>query len=544
VSLPPPPAVPPTTGADAADVAKAEDLADGQWHRLHPATPLLRGGIAFVAIAGIVISNLRERLIDLFIPQAGDYGGDPIDELVRRGLVPLALLAVLVVLLVIIGIFWLSWRMHTFRVTDDEVEVRSGILFRTHRKGRLDRIQAVNVTRQLFPRIFGAARLEINVAGQDANVNLAYLSGRNADALRVVILRRAAGTREHARDAAPGRAAGAAAIVGQRIQEFTAPELDPALAPPASVVQMHPGRLLGSTLLSRGTLWFLVLLAAAIVFAVVFHVYGVLFGIVPALLGLGSVLVRRVTKSLRYSIAATSDGVRVGYGLLSLSNETLPPGRIHSVQVSQELLWRPGDWWEVRVNLASRSRREGQDLRRATTILPVGSRAEVMRVLELVLPDLVGTDDVAALVAASFGRAAPGDGFTTSPRRGAVLRWFSWRRNGFALRPDAVLLRRGAVWRDLVIVPTARMQSVALHQGPLLRALRLGTVVVHTVAGPISARIGALDAQDAVGFFRAVASAGVAAAAADRSHRWRDGRVDPAPPRAADRRPDLPPAPA
>lgn len=534
---------------DAAAVARAEDLADGEWHRLHPATPLLRGGIAFVAIAGIVVSNLRERIIDIFVPQVGRYSGDPIDILVRRNLVPVALLAVLAVLLIVIGIFWLSWRMHTFRVTADEVEVRSGILFRTNRKGRLDRVQGVDVTRQLLPRIFGAARLEIKVAGQDANVNLAYLSGRNADALRQVILRRASGTRERERaeaqaaaPVAPPIGRGMSELLNQRAGEFVAPELDPSLAPPTSVVQMHPARLIGSTVFSTGMLWFVALLGGAVALVLVFHVYGFLFGVVPVILGVGSYLLRRITKSLRYSIAATADGVRVGYGLLSLSNETLPPGRIHSIQVSQELAWRPFDWWEVRVNLASRSRERGQEGRRGTTILPVGTRAEVLKVLELTMPDMLAADGMAALVAAGLAPGRPDDGYTVSPPRARVIRWFSRRRNGVALRPDAVLLRRGAIWRDLVVVPTARVQSVAVHQGPFLRVLRLAALHVHTVAGPVSARIGALDAGDAAALFRDAAGADVAAAAADRSHRWRDGRVEPAPPRRQDRRPDMPPA--
>jgi putative membrane protein len=559
---------PPSAPVDPAAARKAEDLADGEWHRLHPATPLLRGGIAFVAIVGIVISQLRERLVDLFVPQAGDFGGgDPIDLIVRHQLVPIALLVVFGVLLVIIGIFYLSWRMHTFRITGDEVEVRSGILFRTNRKGRLDRIQGVDVTRQVLPRIFGAARLEIKVAGQDANVNLAYLSSRNADALRRVILRRASGLREQTATAATtgrpdavgagagsaGAAAGAGAaaagvgagaVLNQRYQEFTGPELDPSLAPPTSVVQMHPGRLVGSTVLSTSTLWFLVILGVAVGMAIGFDVYGVLIGLVPALFGLGSVLVRRVTKSLRYSIAGTADGVRVGYGLLSLSNETLPPGRIHSVQVNQELLWRPFDWWEVRVNLASRSRERGQEGRRGTMILPVGNRAEVLKVLELTLPELLAAEGMEPLVRAALERGRPDDGYTISPPRARILRWFSRRRNGFALRPDAVLLRRGGIWRDFVIVPTARMQSVAVRQGPLLRRLRLAAIHVHTVAGPITARLGALDQDDAAAFFRDAAAADVAAAAADRSHRWGANRPSLAPPRAHDRRPEFPAAPA
>jgi putative membrane protein len=306
------------------------------------------------------------------------------------------------------------------------------------------------------------------------------------------------------------------------VAEFAAPELDPTLAEPASVVTMHPGRLIGSTLLSTGTIWFVVFVGGSIVAAAMFRQFFYVFGAVPFLFGLGSYLVNRIVKSLRYTIAGTPDGVRVGYGLLSTSNETLPPGRIHSISISQSLLWRPFDWWEVKVNRAGRSSAQGAAGQQNTTILPVGSRAEVFKVLELALPGLVddGTRDV---IAAGLAPATPDDGFTNSPRRGAVLRWFSWRRNGFALRREAVVLRRGQVWRELIVVPAARMQSVSLHQGPLDRALRLAEVHVHTVAGPISARLGALDASDASGFFRDAASTAVAAAAADRTHRWRTG---------------------
>jgi putative membrane protein len=517
----------PAASEPAVSEPAAVDLADGGWHRLHPATPVLRGGFAFVAVAGFVLANLRERILGLFF--GGDpagQAGDPIELIVRRGLIPLALAVVLVVLIAIIAIFWLSWRVHSFRITDELVEVRSGILFRTNRRGRLDRIQGINVGRPLFARLFGAARLDINVAGHDANVPLAYLSGRNAEALRRLILVRASGDREAGGTAAaPVEHDGSlGGMVAQRAREFAAPELDPQLAPRDSVVAMHPGRLLGSTVLHDRTVVFVLLVIVATVLASAAHMFFALFGVVPLLLGVGSQIVRRFSHSLRYSIAATPDGVRVGYGLLSTNNETIPPGRIHSVEIRQPLLWRPADWWEVRINVASHSdRQEGG--RRTSTILPVGSRAEVFRVLELVLPDLAG-EGARALVVSGLARARPGDGYTCSPRRAAVLRWFSWRRNGFALEPEAVLLRRGVIWRSLIVVPSARMQSVSLHQGPLLRLLRLADVHVHTVAGPIRATLDDLDAAVAAGFFRDVASAGVAAsrresvAHIERAARW------------------------
>jgi putative membrane protein len=500
------------------------NLADGEWHRLHPATPLLRGGLALIAIIGIVIANLRERLVEILFGGDG-YEGDPFDMLVERGLVPLALVVVAVVLVLFVGGFYLSWRMHTFRITNEQVEVRSGILFRTHRKGRLDRIQGINIVRPFVARLFGTARLEINVAGSDGNVQLAYLSGVRADELRRDILLLASGTKHEAgaQDvAAPAAGTSAPSLVEQRVNELIAPELDPTLAEPASIVTMHPARLIGSTLLSW---WTLVLIAAIIGGAVVVAVTGeffALFGAVPFFFGIGSYVVNRIVKSLRYSIAGTPDGVRVGYGLLSTSNETLPPGRIHSISISQELLWRPADWWEVKVNRAGKSSAQGAAGQQNTTILPVGTRADVFKVLELVLPGLVD-ERTREIVEAGLARASEGDGFTNSPRRAAILRWFSWRRNGFALTPDAAILRRGAIWRELVVVPAARLQSISVSQGPLYRALRLGHVHAHTVSGPISASLGALDVGDASDFFNELSETAVAAAAADRSHRWRSG---------------------
>ncbi len=526
-----------TTPAATHGISTSTDLADGEWHRLHPATPLFRGGIAFIVVLGIVISNFRDRAIDFFFGGDGDFAGegDPIDFIVEQELVLVALLALIGVLLLFIAGFWLSWRMHTFRITDEVVEVRSGILFRTNRKGRLDRIQGVNVGRPFIPRLFGAAKLEVSVAGNDANVQLSYLHSRTADALRADILRLASGARREASGGA-GTAGGAGSagahdlggMLDERVSEFLAPELDPALAEPEAVLRMNPGRLVGSTVLSETTIVFVLLIIGLSVGIAVSGELFLFVGFLPAILGLGGYLVSRITRSLRYSIASTPDGVRVGFGLLSTTNETLPPGRIHSVRVSQPLLWRPSGWWQIAVNRAARSSQSGAAGQQQTTILPVGNLDDVRTVLRLLLPD-VATDDVMPVLErglTSSGRdeegAAP-DGFVNSPPRARILRWFSQPRNGFAVSDGAVMLRRGAIWRDLAIVPFPRMQSVSVRQGPLLRSLRLAAIQVHTVAGPITPSLGALDVTQAMELFDTVAGAAIRSAQTDRTHRWRSG---------------------
>jgi putative membrane protein len=493
-------------------------LADGEWHRLHPATPLLRGGIAFVAILGIVIVNLRDVLIQIVIG-APDEDPDPFVWIIEHDYAGPIVLAVFGGLLLFVAGFYVSWRMHTFRVTEEQLEVRSGILFRTHRRGRLDRIQGINIVRPLLARVFGAAKLEVTVAGQDANIPLAYLGSSAADELRREILLLASGSVAEPSSAAPA-AARPGGIVGQRARELLAPERAPDVAPPASVVQMHLGRLLGSLLLSGFTVFVVVGTVAAIVLINITREYFFLFVFLPTLIGFGGFYVSRFTRSLRYSIAGTPDGIRVGFGLLSTSNETLPPGRIHAVAVSQPLLWRAAGWWEIKINRASTSSASGAAGQANTTILPVGNLEDVRRVLQLVLPSIVDPEAIALL---ERGLTSPGgdDGFTTSPRRAAVIRWFSWRRNGFALVKGAVLLRRGRIWRSLVIAPEARLQSIGIHQGPLERALDVASIRLHTVAGPISVRVGAIDRADALAAFEQIAGAAVSSADADTSHRWR-----------------------
>lgn len=56
-------------------------------------------------------------------------------------------------------------------------------------------------------------------------------------------------------------------------------------------------------------------------------------------------------------------------------------------------------------------------------------------------------------------------------------RYRSWR---FQLRPDALFVRRGVLWRVSSLVPHARIQHVDVRQGPIERWLGLASVVVFT----------------------------------------------------------------
>lgn len=503
-------------------------LSDGEWHRMHPLTPLLRGGLFLLVVAGIVIANLRERLIEVFLPGfpvGDDAPADPVDYLLRNNLLLLAgglLLATLVVLLVV---FWLSWRFHTFRITGDDVEVRTGVLFRTHRRAPLDRVQGVNLTRPLVARLFGMAKLEVVGAGLDSNVKLEYLSTSNAETIRTDILRlasgrqlAAAGATARADAAAPGsRIHQAATLVGAGISGLIEGE-DTDATEVESVVHIPPGRLAASRALSASTLGLLAAIAAVIV-GVVAGIPWILFGFVPAMIGYVAYWVRSFVRALRYSIAPTPSGVRVTFGLFTTVSEILPPGRIHALEVRQSLLWRPFGWWSITVTRISGRAMTDASTDQLTSVLPVGTRTDVERVVRLLLPALPEEQMAHVFEQGILGPGAD-DPYVTTPRRARLLRPLSWRRNGFLLTPDALFFRRGYVWRALGVFPLARMQSVGIGQGPLDRALSLAELTAHVVPGQVTTTVGVLDRDDALRVFGQTAEGIVAASAGDRSHRW------------------------
>lgn len=517
-------------------------LSDGEWHRLHPLTPLLRGGLVLIVVIGIVITNLRDRLLFVFLPwlspdirdEVGQWegsGGDPIDFIVANNLYVVAALVVLVVLIVLVAIFYLSWRFHTFRITGDDVEVRSGILFRTQRRAPLDRVQGVNLTRPMIARLLGMAKLEVVGAGTDANVKLEYLSTANAEAVRADILRLASGRRladAAARGETP-RAGGRVAALGQTVGRGLTGIIEGDEAPvpvPESVVHIPLGRLVASHIVSMSTL----ALLAAIIVVIVGVAQGavwMLFALVPALLGFGAYWVRSIVRSLRYSIAPTPDGVRITFGLLTTVTEIVPPGRVHAVEVTQPILWRPAGWWMVRINRLTGRSMSDTATDQFTTVLPVGTAADVERVLRLLQPS-VPDAEWALIVREGMSGPSEEDSFTNTPRRAWWIRPLSWKRNGFRLTDDLLLLRRGLVWRKLALLPLARLQSFGVYQGPLDRLSKVANARAHVVTGPVYPYLAAIDRDRALRLFDDVARGSVRAALDDRSHRWAEDADDEA----------------
>ncbi len=463
------------------------------WRRMHPVTPLLKGWKIVVAVLLVGWAQVGDDL-----RRAADLLGGHGWMFALAGLVLVALFAVA----------WsgVAWRATRYAVTDEAVHLRQGVVFRQQRQARLDRLQAVDLVQPLLARLVGLAELRLEVAGgSGSRVSLAFLRESEAEALRAELLALAAGLkRPDTPPAAPEtsgaltpevsdatRAAPAAASAAHTGRGVRAPAFE--TAPEQVLYELPMPRLIASIALSGGTIW----LAIALVGIAVAAGFGApgeaLFSLVPLVFGLGSWFWARLNGAATFRAATSPDGIRLRHGLTETRSQTVPPGRVQAVRLSQPLLWRGKDWWRVQMNIAGYGA-EGQNRETETVLHPVATRDEAMTALWLVLPDLGVDDPRAAIEAGMFGLDGAG-GYTAAPRRARWVDPVGWRRHGVLVTRRALLLRAGRLWRRLDVVPHERTQSLRLEQGPIQRRLRVASVVAHSTPGPVAPRVEHLDAM-------------------------------------------------
>ncbi|GGJ46406.1 PH domain-containing protein [Streptomyces brasiliensis] len=402
------------TAPGAADAVREERWVTDR--RLHPITPFRRAWAPVAVLAGWAAhdpNQAQEQLTRLTTTML------------------LAGLAVLVPAAALYG--FLSWWFTYFAVTDSELRIRTGLLFRRTAHIRLERIQAVDVTRPLLARVAGVAKLRIDVVGADKKDELAFLGEGEARALRAELL---------------ARAAGFAPETAHEVGEAPAREL------------MHvPPRELALSLVLTGATWGS--LAAALVVPPVLwlltqSVWTVLATGLPLLGAAGASSVGRFVAEYDWTVAESPDGLRIDHGLLDRTHETVPPGRVQTVRIVEPLLWRRRGWVRVELDVAGSSN---------SVLVPVAPRAVAEDVVARVLPGVS--------VPRSLERP---------PRRAGWCVPLWWRGYGIEVTGTVFAARHGLLRRSLSLVPHAKVQSVRLAQGPWERLWRLSDVHVDTGA--------------------------------------------------------------
>lgn len=408
--------------------------------RLHPLSPVLRGWKFVAGLLAYASSQAGSLLSGGDRPDGSDAG--TFTAVLFGG----ALLG--------LAFGWLSWRSTRYGFDGGDLRIETGVVRRQSRRIRLDRLQAVDVVRPLLARVLGLAELRLEVAGgSSTEAPLAYLSEDDAHRLRAELLALAAGL-----------------------------QLDTPEAPERPLHSVGSGRLLASSVLQLPVLVGVLVTMVVIGLTMANNGSGALILLLPSALSSLPSFGRQFVANFGFTLAASPDGLRISRGLLETRAQTVPPGRIQAVRLTEPLLWRTlTGWARLEVEIAGYATSGSGSDAGAAVLLPVAPRSECLALLAAVLP------------------GANADAIATSgvPDRARWLAPLSRKVLAVGADDSYFMTRRGALNREIDIMPHERIQSVRVHQGPLQRLFQLASVTLDTPPGPVTVTGEHRDAAEA-----------------------------------------------
>jgi putative membrane protein len=401
------------------------------------------------------------------------------------------------------------WQQWVFRYgfSARGLVVHEGLVFRTIRHIDYDRIENIDIERNVLHRVFGVAQLRVETS----------TGGRAEAVFRVLGMDAVQALRERV------------FTESQRFREEL--PLEPSTPPPA-LLALPPGELVRYGLIdNRG------LIVVAAVFGML-HQTGLLRVLethverfldrlaIDAVISMGpaaQVLLAVATLTALvaavralsigfallsfhgFTLSAANGDFRVRYGLLTRVTMTLRIARIQAVHQAESLLHRWFGRVSVRVDLLGGLEAGGEaTAERTHWLAPICRPEQSARLMHLALPDVSFESEAAWQQLATgarrriFKRSAvvwtlvlllpgvwlAGRWALTLPIAtvpwAAMYAWLYVRHTRWALTEDAVLFREGWFNRRMMIVPRTRVQSAIRLQSPFDRRWRMATASVDT----------------------------------------------------------------
>lgn len=424
--------------------------ADG-YTRVHRLTPLLRFWSLILALLAIFVLNINASMIEDVVSylQGGHLG-----EVGRSTLLAIGGFVLVCAVIWLVSGVW--WRKLGYKLTDDEVALRHGVISTSFRSARYERIQAVDVVESIIARLLGLATVRVETAGGNASViKIEYLTKAKAEELRAELLRRTNG--------------GQAEQPEQAVEEVA----EPALIPEIPIL-----RTIAAEALRLPTL------ITALTIGGLLFIPGMWTALLPIIVGFVGRVWSLVDSSWTFTALhdAPSHALNISYGLADRRRQTIRISRIHGVRVSQPFLWRRLGWYEVHVSVAGYGTKGGGKQSGSTRILPVGTREQALDLLALISDlDRAQIEDYAR----PEGHTQP---TYTSPRRARWVSPIDRKQQSVTLvdSPEPVtIVHRGRINRRVMVIGTPHIQELTLKVGPLSHLAGVRTVRFDLVAGPV-----------------------------------------------------------
>lgn len=417
----------------------------------------------------------------------------------------------------------IRYRTFTYTFGDDELVIRSGLLFKNERHVPYSRIQNLDAVQNAMHRLLGVVDVRVDTGSSaEADATLSVVSWPAYEEMR----RRVLDERSIARGAA---AAG-------RSVDQTLLALQPRDLAVLGLIENRAAVLVAAVF---GLLWESGMLERVVravgldvagrgvlrrLFVSIFRQGTVsvddALGAGAAIVGLLIVLrilsvIWAIVRLYGFRLTLAGADLRTEYGLITRVSATVPLHRIQTLTVRRGLIHRWFDRTSVKVESAggqSAGDVPGAQGRRRESLAPIVKESELPALLRTVLPDLdLGEPVWHGPAPGAFGREVRARlvlALIGALLLAFVLRWWAvaalgifvawgWvsariytAHLGWALIDGAVLFRTGWIRRHMTAARFSKVQAVMMTESPFDRRHRMASVRVDTAgAGPASHRV-------------------------------------------------------
>ncbi|HJR92637.1 MAG TPA: PH domain-containing protein [Acidimicrobiia bacterium] len=448
-----------------------------EWRRLHPLTILKEiGALAWAIVAALVF----------------DFDWDFQSPALPDGFDADSLIAI-----VVFGYAIIRYLSTAYRLTDQTLDLRRGVLFKSSQSMPRDRVQTVAVTTPLIGRLAGVSTVEISAADTE-DITLAYVSSAHAERLRRILE-----ARRHPADEGESEAEPEAARV------------------PLADLPFH--RLFLYTVTNG---WLLLGVGTLIVGGVLALVFGFVLAPFAVAVALGGWSGAKALGLVEFRSWLQADRIQVEAGLLSRRETEAPLARIQAIGVSRPLIRRLVG--QESVEMATGELSLGSDSLAITKgiLAPLVEIGTWRRLAEQVIGSVdLGETDLRPSSPHTLRRTAVRGimgtvvvtGLAVVPGIWLETNWWlpgvvaligivasvlyaraRYRALGWAIDSRHLLVRGGVLNRRLAVVPIHKVQDVSLTETFFQRWLGIATVEVDTagVAIPGSSLAAGIRAVD------------------------------------------------
>jgi putative membrane protein len=422
-----------------------------------------------------------------------------------------------------------------YELTEDTLDIASGVVSRRQREIPIRRIQNVDISRNVVQRLLGLSRIDLETAGgSSTEASLRYVSTEEAERLQSEIARLKRGetegeespesTAEEELFAITSKELGLLGLVGVdlRLLGFVTVIL-PVVFPP---VQRRFGDPFQDPLIALAT-------TAPLVAVAIVTVTAAISGLLA------------VANYYDFRLARRGDELLYERGLLQRFSGSIPLEKVQTLSVSENVIARRLGYASLAVETAGYAPGDAGSqsaipLADRTRVLSLAQSIEAFADLDFERPPKRARERyvaryaivVAVVVAIAYAVNRMTD-FTFAWYATAALfavvpvaAHLKWVNLGYDLQEEYIVLREGFWTRTITVVPYYRVQTVLDSQSVFQRRRRLATLVVDTAgsSGLTSGQPRALDidAETARGLRESVADRLQAALARRREERRRE----------------------